>query len=161
MDNLGTFGAFEYLIKSFMGELNRFFKFQIITKLIFVAIFSPVFWAVTQFLISSRGEFALSNSGIIKFIFTPQGFILLLFGIAFISISILIEIFGTIAISSRIIKNQSESNYFSLLKYNFKTARSLIDPGIIFLLIYLVVLIPLTGAGTSISFLQRIKILNL
>lgn len=160
MDNLGTFGAFEYLIKSFMGELNRFFKFQIITKLIFVAIFSPVFWAVTQFLISSRGEFALSNSGIIKFIFTPQGFILLLFGIAFISISILIEIFGTIAISSRIIKNQSESNYFSLLKYNFKTARSLIDPGIIFLLIYLVVLIPLTGAGTSISFLQRIKIPN-
>lgn len=160
MERLGFFGVLKYLILTFKRGIMPYFKYQIITKLLFAAIFSPLFWAITQFLIDSRGVYALSNSGIFRFLLTPQGMVTLVLIILFVSLGILLELFGTISISSRILKNKPESDYINIQTYNFKSLRYLLDPGSIFLFIYLIILIPLTGTGTSISFLQRIKIPN-
>lgn len=160
MEKRGIIKEYKYAWLSFYKTMPIFLKYQIITKLLFSFFIFPVFWGITQALISSKGIGAISNSEMLKYAFSMQGIIFLVIGLTIFLCSILIEICGYITISSRAIHNKSESSYKELLKSNFKQLPKMLEFGSLILILYIVVLVPLTGAGVTLSFMDGFRIPN-
>ncbi len=155
---MSRFTKFKLELTKFTKSLPSLMKYQILTSLLIFGIVVPVFWTLTSLLIEKQGYIALSNSLIFKFLITPYGLVFLLMIFLILILGILLEIFGFITISARGIQMQAETSFWSLVKYNFKYLRKFFTPSGILLLLYLVLLVPLTGAGLSLSFLTNVKI---
>ncbi|MDO4799890.1 MAG: glycerophosphoryl diester phosphodiesterase membrane domain-containing protein, partial [Bacillota bacterium] len=140
--------------------MPTFFKYQIVTKLMLSAVIFPLFWAMTQWLIRTRGVGALSNSDLPAFLLSPQGVVFLLLGLAVILFAVLLELCGFITISARSLSGQAESSFGALLRSMLRILPRLFNVGSALLLVYLLVLIPLTGFGLSLSFLEGLRIPN-
>lgn len=154
------FQEYSYIWRSFFDVMSIFLKYQIITKLLFSMLIFPVFWGGTQALISSKGIGAISNSEMLKYLFSIQGILFLSIGGLIFIASILIEICGFITISSRSINNRSESSYKELLKSNFKNLPKMFEFGSIIMLMYIAILAPLTKIGVTLSFMEDFRIPN-
>jgi glycerophosphoryl diester phosphodiesterase len=156
----GFIMIFIYFMRSFLTGVPRFFKYQVVTKLLFSALIMPLFWFVAQFLMDSRGMSAVSNSQLVKFILSPQGVGFLILVIALVVLGILIELCGFITISAQLLNKAPESSYIELLKFNFKQLPRMLEVGSLFLLLYILLLAPMTGAGFSLSFFDQLEIPN-
>ncbi len=156
----GFIKIFAFFSRSFLSGVSRFFKYQVVTKLFFSALIMPVFWLIAQFLMDSRGMSAVSNSQLVKFILSPQGVGFLLLVVILVALGILIELCGFITISAQLINQAEESSYIELLKFNFRQLPRMFEVGSLFLLVYILLLAPMTGAGFSLSFFDQVEIPN-
>lgn len=149
-----------YNFTGFKKILPQVIKYQTMTKLISAALIVPLYKGITSIIIESSGLSAVSNDDLIKFLISPQGLLFLLIGLVFLVFILAIEVFGFITISSRSIMGQKEVSYFELLKNNIKLLPKLLNVGGIGLLIYLLILAPLSGMGTGLSIGKYIKVPN-
>jgi len=120
----------------------------------------PLYRWITLIIIESTGIPAVSNDDLMNFLFSPQGILFLIIGVIFLTVILALEVFGFITISSRSIMGQKEVSYLELLKSNIKVLPKLFNVGGIGLLIYMLVLTPLSGMGVGLSIDKYIKIPN-
>lgn len=146
------------VIRVFLRGGSHFIKYQIFTKMLEGAILLPFFYWVIQRLLMFGGFKVISNGDIFSFIRTPFGAGALLLGFVFLSMAILIEIAGTITISSLVIQKGPEVSFYEIIKTNLKKMPKFLDIGTVILLLYLAIFIPLTGAGITVNFFQNIRI---
>lgn len=146
------------VVKVFLRGGSYFIKYQIFTKMLEGALLLPFFYWAVQRLLIFGGFKVISNGDILSFIRTPYGAGILLLGFVFLSLAILIEIAGTITISSLVIHKGPEVSFYEIIKTNIKKMPKFLDIGTVILLLYLAVFIPLTGAGITLNFFQNIRI---
>lgn len=150
---------FEF-IRSFFSNVTQFIKYQLVTKFILSMIIIPSYGLISGFLIKSKGYNLLSNGDVLNFLFSARGFIFLMMMVFTVVVEIVLEIGGYIAISSKIEDRQSESGYFDLLKYNWNMLPKMMSFGGVLVVIYLLILAPLSGFGLKLSFLKGFYVPN-
>lgn len=158
LDSLWT--MFKYQLGTFKRGMPSVIKYQIVTKLIFGMILVPIFGIAWKSFLWISGVPAISNQTIFKYIFTPQGFILALVGLAIVLALFIIEICGFVTISAQVLNRQAESSYFEILKYNTKMLPRLFEFGSVMLFLYLIIFVPLASKGITLSIFEKIQIPN-
>lgn len=146
--------------KDYYKLLESFFKYQIVTKMLFSLLILPSFWLLTQILIYTEGYDAISNNLLFRFLRSPQGLIFLGLLLIIILFGIIVEIFGFIQISAAHMKGMPESSYWVLFKSNLRQVPKLFHPMGILVILYFIVLVPLTGFGVSVSFMKWLRVPN-
>lgn len=146
--------------RSFLRGWPHFIKYQIFTKMLEGAILLPVFYWIVQRMLIFGGFQSISNGEVWGFLKKPYGMLTLFFGFVFLSMAILIEIAGTITISSLVLQQGPEVSFYEIIKTNLKKLPRMLDIGTVLLLLYLAVFIPLTGAGITVNFFQNLRIPN-
>lgn len=155
---MSKFSKIKSEYRSISKSIPSLLKYQIITNLLLFGIIVPVFWSVSKILIESQGFVAVSNSALLEFLLSKHGFIFITLVFIIIILGVLLEIFGFITISARGIQLQDDTSYWALVKYNFRYILKLFNSTGILLILYLALLVPLTGAGMTVSFLNGIRI---
>lgn len=153
-------GLTKSTIASMYRALPRILKYQLLTRLLFAIILVPTFWLLTELIMANLGLNVITNSTLRQFLLTKEGFAVVLLGMVFLFLGIILEIFGFVTISARVIKNQKESTYRLLVWENLKKLPGFFRLGGLLLILYLLIFIPLSGSGITISFLRNIKIPN-
>lgn len=144
----------------FIKNLDKFIKYQVITKLILAVAIIPIYGFLTSHIVNKSGNHLFTNSDIVKFLFSPQGFVFALILFSVIIIEVVIEIGGYILLSSRIRGGYTESSYMEILKYNIKLIPGLFSLGGGLLFLYLGIMTPMTGFGIKLSFFKGLTIPN-
>lgn len=152
------FSNYKALLMSFWQGMPRYLKYQAVTKLLLSVVILPLFWVATQVLMQTRGISAVSNSQLFKFLMSPQGIVFMLMGATIVLLSMLMEIGGFICLSTQIIHNQKESSYQSLLKLNLRQLPQMLEFGSLLILLYLLLLAPMSGTGVTLSFFESLEI---
>lgn len=93
-----------------------------------------------------------------RFFASPQGVIFGVFAIALIIVTILIEIGGFILLSWQVLTNQEVSGWRTLLRKSLSTLPKFIGFGGLLILVYSVVLLPLTKLGPNLSLFSQFQI---
>lgn len=151
-----VFSFFERFIKN----IDKYIKYQIITKLILAIIIIPIYGLLTNYLVNRNEGAVFTNGDIFKFLLSPEGVLFSVFLFLIIIIEVIIEIGGYVLISSRDRYGCTESSYLEILKYNIKLLPKMISIGGIFLVIYLGIMTPMTGFGIRLSFFKGLTIPN-
>lgn len=146
--------------RRFIGALEQFIKYQMAIKLITSLLLFPVFLMISYTLMYSKRYAVLTNANVFSFIFSLQGFVFLLLGSATLAFATLLEIGGYIAISARHLKGQAETSYKALFGFISAHLAKLLGVGGIIIVIYLVLILPLTGSGMTIPLLRKFEIPN-
>lgn len=154
------FRVYFEIVRSFFSNMTQFIKYQLVTKFILSMIIIPSYGLISGFLIKSKGYNLLSNGDVLNFLFSARGFIFLMMMVFTVVVEIVLEIGGYIAISSKIEDRQSESGYFDLLKYNWNMLPKMMSFGGVLVVIYLLILAPLSGFGLKLSFLKGFYVPN-
>ena len=147
-------------IKEFFLNFEVFLKYQIVSRILFSVILMPIFWVLVNILLKSKGINVISNNDIFRFLFSIQGLIFIILLLLIVFFGFIVEIYGFITVSSLAINKQNEVSFMNILKYNVSRFLKVLDFGGIALLFYVLFMLPLSGAGYSLSFLKNIKIPN-
>lgn len=148
------------LWKSFIQGSSRFNKYEIFIRILYSILLTPITLGLMRYVMALGGVEVLGSGEFFGFFKSLQGVVLFLLGFIFISSGILIELAGMIIISIGVIHQKPEPSYTEVIKSNLKKFPKLLDVGSLLLLLYLLVFIPLTGAGVTLSFLQNVRIPN-
>ncbi|WP_437131307.1 glycerophosphoryl diester phosphodiesterase membrane domain-containing protein [Peptostreptococcus russellii] len=148
------------LVGKFTVNINKFLKYQIITRGLLSIIIIPIYGLLSGYLIQKDGSVVFTNGDILKFMLTPSGAIFLLFLFLIVVLEIIIEIGGYITISSKIEANYKESSYWEILKYNIRLLPRMLSVGGIIILLYVIFMAPMSGVGFKLSFLKGFDMPN-
>lgn len=146
------------LISDFKFGLFRFLKYQIGTKLLLSIIAIPILRFLIEMLLRTRGMSSLSNSQIIKFLTTPQGFVSFLLLTILSVFVILIELGGLTVISYQNLRRQGESKFIKIVQYCVKKVPRFFGIGGILIVLNLLIFAPLLGLGMHTSIISEIQI---
>lgn len=146
------------LMSDFKYGLSRFFKYQIGTKLVLSIIAIPILRFFLEMLLKTRGMSSLSNSQLIKFLTTPQGFISFLLLTILAVFIILIELGGLIVLSHQSMKRQGESKFGKVVQFCMGKIPKFSGIGGILVILNLLLFGPLLGLGLHTSVISEIKI---
>ena len=152
------FKSYKHFISTFLSGFSRILKYQIITALLFAVVLLPLFYLALNMVKTSKGAFVSTSGLISKLFLNPQGIFLIVIFCILVLMGILLEICGFINISAQIIHKNEESSYKELLKSNFKHLPKMFGFGGLILIAYILIVIPLTGAGPNISFLEKLEL---
>lgn len=141
-------------------SLGTYLKFQVLTKLMTLAVVAPVLALATATLVELDGQAVVTQATLLPFLLSWRGAgfaaaLALVFVAGFV-----IELNGFITICSRAMHGLPEANYRDVLLHGLKRARNLIGLALPVVLIYMAVIVPLTGAGATIAQLTQIRIPN-
>lgn len=146
--------------KTFRTGSVRFLKYQIVTKALLAILILPLFRGITQLLISGNGRVAVSNSDLFSFLFSPQGVLFMVIGVFLVMLILMLEVGGFVLMSAQVVHGQPESSYMSIFKENFRILPRLFGFGSIPLLLYMAVMVPLSGTGVTLSIFEALRIPN-
>lgn len=153
-----AFRLYAELATGFRKGLSRFFKYQLITNLLFSVLILPLFMAATNTVMRMSHYPAVSNSMLFDFIFSTSGIVYLLLGAGVVLLGILLQLCGLVILSAQVLHDEPESSYWALLKVTLKTLPRLFEVGIVIVFAYLLIIAPLTGNGLKLDFFESIEI---
>ncbi len=159
MKEIKAFPFFINAVKSFRKGAPEILKYLLWVLFLISAIILPVFWGITKALMMRRGMNVMTNSTVSRFLLSPDGAVVLVLGALVLFLGIVLELCGFVIISSRSIKGQPPCNHRMLVVENLKFIPKLLHFGGLLLLVYFLLLVPISGSGFKLSFLS-IKIPN-
>ena len=141
-------------LSTFRRSLPQILNYQLWTKLLFSGLLLPGFWLLVRFLMQSQGMLVITNSTLWEFMLRKEGAIVLAVALLLIFLGIIIELFGFVTISARTLHDQPEASYLSLVGKNIRLIPKFLGFGGLLLVVYLLVVVPLSGAGVGLSFIS-------
>ncbi len=145
---------------SFYKNLGKFFKYQLITKVVVALAIVPMFGWMRSVIVEGKSVGVFTNLDVFKFFLTTRGFLFLVLIALTVFIEIIFELGGFITLSAKSRFDSGEPSYLSVLKYNLKLLPRMFSIGGIIMLAYMVVFVPLSGVGLKLSVLKGINIPN-
>ena len=141
-------------------SLGTYLKFQVLTKIVTAAVITPVMALATATLVRLDGQAAVTQATLVPFLLSWRGA-----GFAAVLVIVLVagfvlELNGFITISSRAMHGLPEARYRDVLWHGIKRTGNLVGLALPLLLFYLVVIVPLTGTGTTLDSLVGVEIPN-
>lgn len=141
-------------IHTFWRSLPQFLTYQLWTKLLFSGLLLPGFWLLARALMAGQGMQVITNSTLAEFMLQKEGAILAAVALLLVFLGIILELFGFITISARTLHGEPEARYLSLVFQNLKLIPKLLGFGGLLLTLYLLLIVPLSGAGIGLSFIS-------
>lgn len=146
------------LASGFRKGLFRFFKYQLITNLLFSILIIPCFMLATEAVLRGTDYPAVSNTMLFDFIFSGSGIAYLIMGAGIVLLGILLQLCGLIVISAQVKHDVPESSYSQLLMYTLKKLPRMFEIGTLLVFAYLLLIAPLTGSGLKLDFFETLEI---
>lgn len=145
---------FRAALSSFWRTLPWFLSYQVWTKLLFSGLLLPAFWVLVRVLMMSGGMHVITNRTLAEFMLRKEGILLAAVALFLIFMGIVLELFGFVTLSARALHDAPEAGYRSLVLANLKLIPKLVGPGGLLLVLYLLIFVPLSGAGVGLSFIS-------
>lgn len=134
--------------------------YQFITKLPFVLIVLPVYRHAITWLISTTGHGALNSSNASAVLLTPQGLVMAILSTAVVLIATATDITAFILMEGTRLRTGALPNARQTLLATLKTLKFYAHPSTLWLLVYLVLVVPLSGVGFSVELFSRVSVPN-
>lgn len=142
------------------SALMRIGKYQVVIKLIEFLIVLPLYQFVTTLIGELTGDGAVTNATAGHFLLTPQGILTIVVSLVVLALFLIFEVVGMVIVSSTIIEGQPALPVRRVIAEAFLSSRRALGPGLILILPFVVVILPLTGSFLNISALSWLKIPN-
>lgn len=139
-------------------NLNRFVKYQLGTKLLLMIILLPLFKGVFNMAMKSKGMPYLANGLIMKFLMSPQGVAMVVFGLIFALSVVMMEMGGLIILSHQALFREKESSFFEIVMYALRRMKYFIGVDGLFVIVYLLLILPLLDNSMTSSIVENLKI---
>lgn len=141
-------------------SLDTYLKYQVVTKLVTAAVVAPVMALATAALVQLDGQSVVTQATLVPFLLSWRGagFAAVL-AVMFVA-GFILELNGFITISAREVHGRPEARYRDVLKLGLRRTLNLVGLALPVMLFYVVVIVPLTGAGTTIDSLVGVQIPN-
>lgn len=149
---------YQNLLEDMRFGFGRFIKYQIGTKLLLSSIVIPIYAVIFELSMQSRGMETISNSQILKFVLSPEGFLLLIMLFLIATFIILLEIGGLTLLSYQSYERQAESSFRQVVKFCLKKMSQFLSLGGILIILNLLILGPLLGLGIHTSVITHLEI---
>ncbi len=120
----------------------------------------PLFYQLAGMLLNSSQYDFLANGLIRKFIFSPQGFGLVIIGSLLGLWVILVELGGLIVISNDALLDEHETSFLEIAKYTLSKIKYLLGLDGILILFYFFLVAPMIDSNLKTSLIQNLSIPN-
>lgn len=149
--------------RSFRGltrSLGTYLKYQVVAKLVTAAVAAPVLGLATAALVEAGGQPVVTQDTLVPFLLSWRGAAFAL-ALSFVVLAgFVVELCGFITISSRAIHALPEARYRDVLLLGVRRSRNLLGLALPLVVAYLVLIVPLTGTGTTVGQLTNLKVPN-
>lgn len=133
-------------------------RYQFITKLPFALVILPLYRMAIGWLITSTGQSALNSSNVKTVLLTPQGLVMALLSVGIVLVATATDITAFILMEGTRLNTGALPNARQTLVATLKTLRFYNHPGTLFILAYLVIVVPLSGVGFSVDLFSRVAV---
>ncbi len=151
---------FKSAIHSYINNIWTYTKYQLITKGVFFLVVLPLFYKLADVLIKASGQMALSSGHFKEFLFSFRGLTLFAIGVLILLLVIIIDINALIEISASIKRSKTPIGVHTALWRGIKSIRNFLSPTGLFLIVYILLMVPLVGVGLRLSLIKNIQIPN-
>lgn len=148
------------IIRRFIAAFSALANYQLITKALQLVLIFPVFWALTTVLLGSAGHVTLNNSNVAAFLLTWQGTLWGLLVCVVICATLMMEIGGLMLISAVKLRGGGNPSYVSIIKALLRSIPTFFGPGVLIVVLFTVIVLPLVGSELNVSFLAGLRIPN-
>ena len=147
-------------IGGFLRSAGLMFRYLIVTSILQATVLFPLFWWAAKYLFAMRGLVSLNNANAGRFLLSAPGALFVLLTLTMVLLTTLLEVGGFVKLSAIAIGSDTKPSYFTILGSILRSLFKIAGPGLVLLLPFTLVVLPLTGSALNPSFLLRFRIPN-
>lgn len=148
------------LVGGFRASTGRFLRYQIVAALLAGLVILPLFRLALNGLIRSTGRAAISSGDYVSFLLSVQGVGLVLVALLVLSLLIVININGLVLMAADNMTGHRKNTLWADIRAALASFRWFLHPAALLILLYVGLVVPLTGTGLGISALEGLRIPN-
>lgn len=152
------FKLYKESIDIFRKNMSDFVGYKLLTSMILFAILLPAFRLIFNMLMKTRGLDYIANGLIKKFMFSPQGIIIVLLSIIIGFMTVLLDLGGTIVISHQRIVGSKDERFIDIIKYSLSKIKYLIGFDGLIIALYFVIIAPMLDSNLKVGIFESLKI---
>ena len=147
-------------IGGFLRSTGLMFRYLIVTSILQATVLFPLFWWAAKYLFAMRGLVSLNNANASRFLLSAPGALFILLALTMVLLTTLLEVGGFVKLSAIAIGSDTKPSYLTVIGSILRSLFKIAGPGLVLLLPFALVVLPLTGSALNPSFLTKFRIPN-
>ena len=147
-------------IGGFLRSAGLMFRYLIVTSILQATVLFPLFWWAAKYLFAMRGLVSLNNANASRFLLSTPGALFILLALTMVLLTTLLEVGGFVKLSAIAIGSDTKPSYLTVIGSILRSLFKIAGPGLVLLLPFALVVLPLTGSALNPSFLTKFRIPN-
>ena len=147
-------------IGGFLRSAGLMFRYLIVTSILRATILFPLFWWAAKYLFAMRGLVSLNNANASRFLLSTPGALFILLALTMVLLTTLLEVGGFVKLSAIAIGSDTKPSYLTVIGSILRSLFKIAGPGLVLLLPFALVVLPLTGSALNPSFFTKFRIPN-
>ena len=147
-------------IGGFLRSTGLMFRYLIVTSILRATILFPLFWWAAKYLFAMRGLVSLNNANASRFLLSTPGALFILLALTMVLLTTLLEVGGFVKLSAIAIGSDTKPSYLTVIGSILRSLFKIAGPGLVLLLPFALVVLPLTGSALNPSFFTKFRIPN-
>ena len=136
------------------------FRYLIVTSILQATVLFPLFWWAAKYLFAMRGLVSLNNANASRFLLSTPGALFILLVLTMVLLMTLLEVGGFVKLSAIAIGSDTKPSYLTVIGSILRSLFKIAGPGLVLLLPFALVVLPLTGSALNPSFFTKFRIPN-
>jgi len=136
------------------------FRYLIVTSILQATVLFPLFWWAAKYLFAMRGLVSLNNANASRFLLSTPGALFILLALTMVLLTTLLEVGGFVKLSAIAIGSDTKPSYLTVIGSILRSLFKIAGPGLVLLLPFALVVLPLTGSALNPSFFTKFRIPN-
>ena len=136
------------------------FRYLIVTSILQATVLFPLFWWAAKYLFAMRGLVSLNNANAGRFLLSAPGALFILLALTMVLLTTLLEVGGFVKLSAIAIGSDTKPSYLTVIGSILRSLFKIAGPGLVLLLPFALVVLPLTGSALNPSFFTKFRIPN-
>jgi len=136
------------------------FRYLIVTSILQATVLFPLFWWAAKYLFAMRGLVSLNNANASRFLLSAPGALFILLALTMVLLTTLLEVGGFVKLSAIAIGSDTKPSYLTVIGSILRSLFKIAGPGLVLLLPFALVVLPLTGSALNPSFFTKFRIPN-
>ena len=147
-------------IGGFLRSAGLMFRYLIVTSILQATVLFPLFWWAAKYLFAMRGLVSLNNANAGRFLLSAPGALFILLALTMVLLTTLLEVGGFVKLSAIAIGSDTKPSYLTVIGSILRSLFKIAGPGLVLLLPFALVVLPLTGSALNPSFFTKFRIPN-
>lgn len=147
-------------IGGFLRSTGLMFRYLIVTSILQATVLFPLFWWAAKYLFAMRGLVSLNNANAGRFLLSAPGALFILLALTMVLLTTLLEVGGFVKLSAIAIGSDTKPSYLTVIGSILRSLFKIAGPGLVLLLPFALVVLPLMGSALNPSFLTKFRIPN-
>lgn len=147
-------------IGGFLRSAGLMFRYLIVTSILQATVLFPLFWWAAKYLFAMRGLVSLNNANASRFLLSTPGALFILLALTMVLLTTLLEVGGFVKLSAIAIGSDTKPSYLTVIGSILRSLFKIAGPGLVLLLPFALVVLPLTGSALNPSFFTKFRIPN-